>query len=134
MRLTVFLAALGLFSSTARADDAKDTVAFRGCRLLTVAGAPIENGVLIVQKGKVVAIGPADSTPVPDGATVRDVTGMTIIPGMVDTHSNIGIYPRPHVPANSDGNEMSGPVQSSLRCSTRSTPTIPAFAWRSPAA
>jgi imidazolonepropionase-like amidohydrolase len=44
-----------------------------------------------------------------------DLAGKTIIPGLVDTHSHIGIYPRPAVPANSDGNEMSGPVQPGLR-------------------
>ena len=43
------------------------------------------------------------------------LAGKTIIPGLVDTHSHIGIYPRPDVPANSDGNEGSGAVQSGLR-------------------
>src|SRR5262249_25114741 len=78
-------------------------------------GAPIEQGVLVVHKGKVSAVGPAADTPVPDGATVIDLAGKVIIPGLVDTHSHIGLWARPHVPANSDGNEGSGPVHSGLR-------------------
>jgi imidazolonepropionase-like amidohydrolase len=87
---------------------------FKGARLLTAAGAPIESGILVVENGKIAAIGDA-STAIPQGATVIDVAGKTIIPGIVDTHSHIGIYPRPSVPAHGDGNEMSGPVQSGLR-------------------
>jgi imidazolonepropionase-like amidohydrolase len=88
---------------------------YRGARILTAAGAPIEHGVLIVDIGKIIAVGPEDRIPVPDGAKVRDVAGKTIIPGLVDTHSHIGIFPRPHVPAHGDGNEMSGPVQPGVR-------------------
>jgi imidazolonepropionase-like amidohydrolase len=88
---------------------------FRGARILTGAGKPIERGVLIVARGKIVAVGPMGSIPIPEGATVRDVTGRTIIPGLVDTHSHIGIYPRPAVSAHQDGNEMTGPVQSGIR-------------------
>src|SRR5947208_7125896 len=40
---------------------------------------------------------------------------MCIMPGLVYTHSHIGIYPRHSVPANGDGNEMTGPVQPGLR-------------------
>jgi imidazolonepropionase-like amidohydrolase len=90
-------------------------VAYRGARLLTAAGAPIERGVLVVSKGKIVAVGRDGDVQIPDGATVRNLEGKTIIPGLVDTHSHIGIYPRPAVPAHSDGNEMSGPVQPGLR-------------------
>src|SRR5581483_3747717 len=75
----------------------------------------IDNGVLVVRKGKIVAVGRAADVTVPDGADVRDLSGKTIIPGLVDTHSHIGIWPRPNVPAHEDGNEGSGPVQSGLR-------------------
>src|SRR5207248_4543616 len=49
------------------------------------------------------------------GAALHDAAGKVIIPGLVDTHSHVGIYPRPAVPAHGDGNEMSNPVQSGLR-------------------
>jgi imidazolonepropionase-like amidohydrolase len=90
-------------------------IAYRGARILTAAGTPIEKGVLIVHKGKILAIGADADTPTPEGAEVIDLKGKTIIPGLVDTHSHIGIWPRPHVPAHNDGNEGSGPVQSTLR-------------------
>jgi imidazolonepropionase-like amidohydrolase len=88
--------------------------AYKGARIHTAAGKPIENGVLVVRQGKIVTVGGSD-TAVPADAVVVDVTGKTIIPGIVDTHSHIGIWPRPHVPAHNDGNEGSGPVQSALR-------------------
>ncbi len=90
-------------------------VAYRGARILTAEGPPIDNGVLVVQGGKITAVGPADDVAVPADATVIDLSGKTIIPGLVDTHSHIGIWPRPDVPAHSDGNEASGPVQGGLR-------------------
>jgi imidazolonepropionase-like amidohydrolase len=100
------------------------TVAFKGARLHTAAGKPIENGVLVVENGEIVAVGGAD-TPIPADAVVVDLTGKTVIPGLVDTHSHIGIWPRPHVPANQDGNEGSGPVQSALRALDAISPDDP---------
>src|SRR5262249_54782820 len=103
---------------TAPADDppaAAGPVAFRGARIHTAAGKPIDDGVLVIDKGKIVAVGPAGSVTIPRGARVIDAGGRTIIPGLVDTHSHIGIYPKPAVPAHSDGNEGSGAVQSGLR-------------------
>src|SRR5947209_9197372 len=88
--------------------------AFRGATIHTAAGPRIDRGVLVVEKGKIVAVGDAD-TPIPKDAKVIDATGKTIIPGLVDTHSHVGIYARPAVPAHSDGNEGSGAVQSGLR-------------------
>jgi imidazolonepropionase-like amidohydrolase len=95
--------------------DADRPLALRGVRVLTAAGAPIESGVLVIHKGQIVAVGPASEVSIPERAVVRDLAGKTVIPGLVDTHSHIGIYPRPSVPAHGDGNEMSGPVQPGLR-------------------
>jgi imidazolonepropionase-like amidohydrolase len=94
-------------------DDAP--MVFRGARIHTAAGPVIERGVLVVQRGKILDVGNADEVQIPEGARVRDVTGLVIIPGLVDTHSHIGIFPRPQVKANADGNEMTGPVQPGLR-------------------
>src|SRR5260370_35764317 len=94
-------------SVTAPADEAASSadtpIAYRGVRLYTVAGAPVDKGILVVHKGKILAVGPVDEVRIPDQATIRDMSGKTIIPGLVDTHSHIGIYPRPHAPAHAAG-------------------------------
>lgn len=79
------------------------------------ADKPIPDAVLVIAGGKVVYAGADDGSWVPDKFEVRDLKGAVVIPGLVDTHSHIGVWPRPHVPANSDGNEMSGPVQPAVR-------------------
>jgi len=105
-----------IYTHTMSGDAPADRpTAYRGARILTAAGAAIDKGVLVVHKGKIVFVGPDDGTAVPEGTDIVDVTDRTIIPGLVDTHSHIGIWPRPHVPAHNDGNEGSGPVQSALR-------------------
>ncbi|PKM01358.1 MAG: amidohydrolase, partial [Gammaproteobacteria bacterium HGW-Gammaproteobacteria-7] len=88
---------------------------FEGARLLPVSGPAIDNGTLVVEAGRIVALGATGSVPVPDGASRIDVAGKVIIPGLVDTHSHVGIFPRPMVPAHADGNESTGPVQPQLR-------------------
>jgi imidazolonepropionase-like amidohydrolase len=94
--------------------DAAVTV-FQGARIHTVSGAIIDDGALLIRDGIIVDVGPALQINVPADATVRNVTGKVIIPGLIDTHTHIGIYSRPGVPANADGNESTGPRQSALR-------------------
>lgn len=65
-------------------------VAFVGATVLPVSGPPIANGTVVVQDGRILAIGPSSSVSVPRGADRVDVRGRTLIPGLVDTHSHIG--------------------------------------------
>src|SRR4051794_20411049 len=58
-------------------------IAFKGARLLTAEGPAIDNGVLVIDRGKIVALGPAGSVTIPQDARTVDVTGKTIIPGLV---------------------------------------------------
>jgi imidazolonepropionase-like amidohydrolase len=90
-------------------------VVLDGADLLPVSGDRIPGGRVVMRDGKLAAVGRADAVRIPAGAEVRDHRGHVIVPGLVDTHSHLGLYPRPNVPAHSDGNETSGPVQSGVR-------------------
>jgi imidazolonepropionase-like amidohydrolase len=72
------------------APAASGTQAFVGARILPVAGGPIDDGVLLVKDGVIVAVGPRAQVPVPMDASSHDMRGKVIIPGLVDTHSHVG--------------------------------------------
>jgi len=82
-------------------------VAIRNATILTAAGPTIRNGTIVLSDGKIVAVG-ANVT-VPPEARVVDGTGKFVTPGVIDTHSHLGVYAAPGVDANSDGNEMTNP-------------------------
>jgi imidazolonepropionase-like amidohydrolase len=65
-----------------------DVILVRGGTVHTAAGAPINNGSVLIQAGKIVAVGTNVSAPA--GARIIDATGKTVIPGMIDNHSHIG--------------------------------------------
>lgn len=89
--------------------------AWVGATLHPVSGAPIEDASLVFRDGHILAVGPRGAVAIPDGADVRDGAGKVIVPGLVDTHSHIGLYPRPLVEGNRDGNETSEPVTPQVR-------------------
>src|SRR5271166_5756153 len=66
-------------------------VVLRGGKLLTVTHGAIENGVVVMQGGKITAVGAASSVNVPSGAQVIDVAGMTIYPGLIDSETALGL-------------------------------------------
>ncbi|HYL94106.1 MAG TPA: amidohydrolase family protein [Alphaproteobacteria bacterium] len=69
---------------------ANGTIALRGGKLLTISHGTIENGVLVMKDGRIVAVGAA-STAIPRDAKVIDVSGMTVYPGLIDSETRLGI-------------------------------------------
>ncbi len=62
-------------------------VVYEGARLIVGDGsAPIENGTFSVDEGQIIEVGAAGSIAVPDGAARVDLSGMTVIPAIVDAH------------------------------------------------
>jgi Tol biopolymer transport system component/imidazolonepropionase-like amidohydrolase len=62
-------------------------LAFTGARIITMRGDEvIDNGAIVVDGNRIVSVGPRASVSVPADAKVYDVTGKTIMPGMVDVH------------------------------------------------
>lgn len=106
--------AIGLLSLSESHGQA-EVVVFRGARIHTAAGPVIENGAIVIADGRILDIGPTSGITVPVDSKLIDVSGKVLIPGLVDSHSHLGVYSRPGVPANSDGNETTDPVTSVVR-------------------
>ncbi len=90
--------------------------AFVGARIEPCDGPTIERGTLLVQDGKIVAVGAVDEVRVPENATTVDAAGRTIVPGLVCSHSHIGSV------AGADG---SGPIQPEVRALDSINPRDP---------
>lgn len=68
-------------------DRPEGTMVLTGARLITMNGDQIiEDGVIVVEGNRIAAIGPSGSIQAPAGATVMDMTGKTIVPGLIDAH------------------------------------------------
>jgi imidazolonepropionase-like amidohydrolase len=62
-----------------------------GARLIGGDGTVLtERGVVVVRDGRIAAVGPEGTTPVPEAAAMHDVTGRTIIPGLINAHGHVG--------------------------------------------
>ncbi len=71
------------------------TVALVGATVVTMRGDEVlENATIVVTDNRIEAVGPSGSVQVPSGARVIDVSGKTIIPGLIDAHAHIRGMPR----------------------------------------
>lgn len=93
----------------ARVNEAAPTLAIVGGTIITAAGKRFERGTIILARGRIEYVGDG-SVPLPKGATVIDATGKFLTPGIIDTHSHLGVYASPGVSAHHDGNELTAPV------------------------
>ncbi|MFI5336808.1 MAG: amidohydrolase, partial [Opitutales bacterium] len=101
--------ALLAFSPTARAEN----VAVTGDTVYTLAGAPLKNGVVLLHDGKIEAVGPAATTPVPAG--YRSLHAAVVTPGLIDAHATVGLSGLLNQPQDQDVLEKSSPFQPDLR-------------------
>lgn len=97
MRRAVLLLLAGVFATAAcatpgpeQATDATNVTVFEGARVIVGDGrAPIENAVIVVDDARISQVGSAGSVQVPEGAVRVDVTGRTIMPAIIDTHTHL---------------------------------------------
>ena len=104
----------------------RENMAIVGGTVFTGAGQRIENGVVIVTDGRVAAVGGA-STPIPAGHRRVDAAGRFVTPGVIDTHSHLGVYPSPGVQGMSDGNEATNPNTAQVWAEHSIWPQDPGF-------
>ncbi len=82
------------------------SVALVNARVIPISGAVIEQGIVLIKGGKIVAVGDARTVRLSSDVQIIDLTGKVIMPGLVDTHSHIG------APAGADS---TAPIQPDVR-------------------
>jgi imidazolonepropionase-like amidohydrolase len=110
---------LTLFSLTLTAQD----IAVRAEKLYTVSGAMIIDGVIIIQKGKITAVGKASDIQVPEG--MKSLRHKVAVPGLIDGHSTVGFSGLLNQPHDQDQVERSAPMQPELRAIDAYNPKDP---------
>src|SRR2546429_1779817 len=69
-----------------------EVVVLQGATLIDGTGRPpLKNAVLILDAGRISAVGPADKVKAPPGARALDLKGRTIIPGLINAHGHVGL-------------------------------------------
>lgn len=79
----------------------------KNATILTAAGPRLDNASILLRDNKVAAVGA--NVEAPADAVVVDGTGKWVTPGLIDTHSHLGVYSAPGGDALSDGNEATAP-------------------------
>lgn len=64
--------------------------AFTGALLIDgQGGEPVSDSVVLVENGKFIAAGAKAAVPIPENAKLVDVTGKTVMPGLIDAHVHV---------------------------------------------
>jgi len=74
----------------AESDVPKGSLAFTHARMITMRGDEVINdGTVVVTDNRITAVGASGTVSIPPGAKVVDVTGKTVMPGLIDAHGHI---------------------------------------------
>jgi len=104
---------------------ASTATVIRGGTVMTATGDVISGGEVLIVDGRIAAVG--GTVEAPAGARVIDASGRFVTPGLIDTHSHLGVYASPGVDAHSDGNEMTDPVTAEVWAEHSIWPQDPGF-------
>ena len=118
--LSIFVA--GLQAQVAK--SMKGTFALTNATIETITNGTIQNGTLVIQDGKIMAVG--TNVSVPSGAETIDCSGHTIYPGMIDAGTRLGLAEVNSVSLTVDFNEI-GDVKPHMQALTAVNPNATAI-------
>ena len=109
--LLSFAAICLLFSVAANAQS----YAITNAKIVTVSGATIDKGTVVIRNGIITAVGASVSAPA--DVQVFDATGLTVYPGFIDSLTNLGIPARAVAPGSTTTRTTSGTRTTARRAS-----------------
>jgi imidazolonepropionase-like amidohydrolase len=102
-RIAALIVAYFCAAAMAPAQEGTTTYAITHAKVFTLAGAPIDDGILVIRDGKIIAVG--TNVDVPAGAQVIDGKGLQVYPGLFDPVTQIGLSETAAVSATVDTTE-----------------------------
>ena len=102
-------------------------VAVRGETVYTADGVPLRDAVVLVESGRITAVGPASSVEIPPG--IRTLRARVVTPGLIDAHSTLGLSGYLNIAHDQDQVEASAAVQPELRAIDAYNPREPLVEW-----
>jgi imidazolonepropionase-like amidohydrolase len=100
-------------------------IAITNGKVMTITQGTFEPGTVLIEGGRIVAVGP--EVVIPEDAEVYDATGKVVMPGLIDAHCHVGLFPDGIGWEYSDGNEMTDPITPHLRAMDAIHPEDQAF-------
>lgn len=101
-------------------------VLIRNATLMLATGKTLPRGNILLINGIIAAISESEIS-APEGTQVIDGAGKFVTPGIIDTHSHIGVYAMPDAAAHDDGNEATAPVTPDVHTADAFWPQDPAI-------
>jgi enamidase len=87
--MLAFLVAIAGYMNSLRAQTSRP-LALVGATVIDGTGAAaLSDAVIIIESGRIRRVGPRSQVPIPDGAERKDLTGLTVLPGLIDSHVHI---------------------------------------------
>lgn len=102
-------------------------VAVRGDTVYTMSGPPLQDGIVVIENGKISAIGRADQIRVPEG--YRTLKAAVVTPGLIDAHATVGLTGILNIPHDQDQLESASPIQPELRAIDAYNPREELLDW-----
>ncbi|MEM7152223.1 MAG: amidohydrolase [Myxococcota bacterium] len=97
----------------------------RGARVMTATGVSYPHGQVLIEGDRIAAVGV--TLPEAEEAEVVELRGKVVTPGIIDTHSHLGVYASPGFSAHSDGNEIGSPITAEVWSADGVWPQDPQF-------
>jgi imidazolonepropionase-like amidohydrolase len=94
-------------------------------QVLTITQGTFKPGTVLIDGGKIAAVGP--EVAVPPGAEIYDAAGKVVMPGLIDAHCHVSLFPEGIGWQHEDGNECTDPITPHMRALDAIHPDDPAF-------
>jgi imidazolonepropionase-like amidohydrolase len=88
-------------------------IAITNGKVMTITHGTLDKGTVLIEGGRIVALG--ENVEIPEDAQVYDAAGKVVMPGLIDAHCHVGLFPDGIGWEYSDGNEMTDPITPHLR-------------------